>query len=137
MTDASASKASVDGSLRRFTEDRASEPDNPRHAGWPDLLQPASRLGQLRSGSAVAAEAHRVRPGRRQSLLPRVDDQAQRFQCLYAQNGLVNVPHEERGRGFTAIDPDNRDIGTEPHSPPIGEAHAHGSPRAPDPERAR
>ena len=74
MTDASASKASVDGSLRRFTEDRASEPDNPRHAGWPDLLQPASRLGQLRSRSAVAAEAHRVRPGRRQSLLPRVDD---------------------------------------------------------------
>jgi len=87
--------------------------------------------------SAVAAEAHRVRPGRRQSLLPRVDDEAQRFQCRYAQNGLVNVPHEERGRGFTAIDPDNRDIGTEPHSPPIGEAHAHGSPRAPDPERAR
>jgi hypothetical protein len=51
MTDASASKASVDRSLRRFTEDRASEPDNPRHAGWPDLLQPASRRGQLKNRS--------------------------------------------------------------------------------------
>src|SRR6266852_1200804 len=55
MTDASASKASVDGSLRRFTEDRASEPDNPRHAGWPDLLQPASRRGQLLGATGTCA----------------------------------------------------------------------------------
>ena len=55
MTDATASKASVDGSLHRFTEDRASEPDNPRHAGWPDLPQPASRRGQLRSATGTCA----------------------------------------------------------------------------------
>lgn len=54
-------------------------------------------------GLAVPTEAHRVGPGWRKSLSPRIGDQAQCFQCLHAQDGLSNVPHEDRRRGFAAL----------------------------------
>src|SRR5439155_10775442 len=88
------------------------------------------------SPSAVAAEADRVGPGRRQTLPAWIDDEAQRLQRLDAQDGLLDLPDQYRGRCFTAVDPHHSHIGEHPDAPAVCQAYAHG-PASLRPERAR
>ena len=54
------------------------------------------RVRESYGRSAIAAKADRVRPGWRKTLFPRIDDQAQRFQCLDAENRLIYLQQESK-----------------------------------------
>lgn len=75
--------------------------------------------------SAVAAEADCVRPRGRESLFLGINGETQRFQRLDAENGLIYLPNQDRGRSFSPVDLENRDVGAEAKASAVRKADAH------------
>ncbi len=53
------------------------------------------------------------------------------------QDGLVNLPDENRRGGFTAVDLKNGHISSEPDPSAVSESNVHAASRSPDPECPR